>query len=584
MQENIDIKSNLDVNEENIKALIYNLSNSLCNQKYFIQVIKNNIKDAQLNNKDAIIKLEKISFILPSLIKELGLPFCDLITNNNEILNYYIDNYIHNIKTEISKSIIINYINIYNYKSIDSNPIDNLIESLKNTNIDIQSMKDNKRITKSIIETIYDELIELFNTWKEIRNMEENMEEDGFEQLQLSFKEKIDKINEIENQNLYSKATIEFLKEKIKQIEDFINQKKINKSNENIIDNNTPKNANINEKNIINVQLNLNKSNSGLNEEEIQKLRGIELKNRTYFYKNEYLAYGEDDLTEFKNYFYPLIEGQEKEIKRQYIGFLNSNGGRIYIGINDQKVVRGVVLTYKNCDIFRNSLVGFSNDFYPKCRLDKIKVYFIPVKNSFTKKYINNLYVVKIIILPGDPYSLYSITKKNGFISAIRRQSQVFNLDAEEIVKEIIERNESKKNANNQIPIPNINIGFNDPEPEKNLEISKKYERSVESISPKNENKSGKKIDKRYIYIVNVRNIDTNLKVKDINKYFNGCQQSYQKFFSKEGKSLGYGKIHFSSEDAANATIRKYNGTNLGGRKNIIMTLKKSKLFNKINK
>ena len=88
----------------------------------------------------------------------------------------------------------------------------------------------------------------------------------------------------------------------------------------------------------------------------------------------------------------------------------------------------------------------------------------------------------------------------------------------------------------------------------------------------------------RDIYIVNVRNIDTNLKVKDINKYFNGCQQSYQKFFSKEGKSLGYGKIHFSSEDAANATIRKYNGTNLGGRKNIIMTLKKSKLFNKINK
>ena len=582
MQENIEIKSNLDINEDNIKAIVYKLSNSLCNQKYFIQVLKDNIKDIKLNNKEAILKLEKISFILPTLIKELGLPFCDLITNNNEILNYYIDNYIHNIKTEISKSIIINYINIYNYESKDSNPIDNLIESLKNTNIDIKSMRDNKRITKSIIETIYDELIELFNTWKVIRNMEEDMEEDGFEQLQLSFKEKIVKINVIENQNLYSKATIEFLKEKIKQIEDFINQKKVNKSNENIIDI-TPKKTNIHDKNIINIQLNLNKSNSGLNEEEIQKLRGIELKNRTFFYKNEYLAYGEDDLTEFKNYFYPLIEGQEKEIKRQYIGFLNSNGGRIYIGINDQKVVRGIVLTYKNCDIFRNTLVGFANDFYPKCRLDKIKVYFIPVKNSFTKKYINNLYVVKIIILPGDPYCLYSITKQNGFISAIRRQSQVFNLDAEEITKEIICRNELKKNSNNQIPIPNINIGFNDPEPEKNLEISK-YEERSESRSPNKDNKSGKKIDKRYIYIVNVRNIDKNLKVKDINRYFNGCQQSYQKFFSKEGKSLGYGKIHFSSEDAAKATIQKYNGTNLGGRKNIIMTLKKTKLFNKINK
>ena len=45
-------------------------------------------------------------------------------------------------------------------------------------------------------------------------------------------------------------------------------------------------------------------------------------------------------------------------------------------------------------------------------------------------------------------------------------------------------------------------------------------------------------IDKKYVYIVNVKNIDTNLKVKEINKFFNGCQQSYQKFFSKEGKSL----------------------------------------------
>ena len=141
------------------------------------------------------------------------------------------------------------------------------------------------------------------------------------------------------------------------------------------------------------------------------------------------------------------ILGQEKEIKIQYI-FLNSNGGRIYIGINDQKLGKGVVLIYKNCDIFRNTLVGFMNDFYQKCRLDKIKVYFIPIKNLFTKKYINNLYVVKIIILAGDPYTFYSITKKGGFIFSIRRQSQVFNLDAEEITKEIIVRNELKKNSN----------------------------------------------------------------------------------------------------------------------------------------
>jgi hypothetical protein len=54
------------------------------------------------------------------------------------------------------------------------------------------------------------------------------------------------------------------------------------------------------------------------------------------------------------------------------------------------------------------------------------------------------------------------------------------------------------------------------------------------------------------------------------------------KIFSKEGKSLGYRRIYFTSEDTANALIKKYNGKNLGV-KNICMTLKKSKFFNKIN-
>ena len=589
-QENDEIESNLDTNEESIKTIESKLSESFCKQKYFIQLIKDNIKLYMSNNKEPIIKLEKMSCILPHLIKTLGLPFCDLITNNNEIIEYYVGKFISDKNKEnkdISKTILINYINIYNFKSTDSNPSDKLIELLKNTDIDIKNMQDNKRLTKSIIESIYDEIADFFNTLKAIRNMEEDIEEEGFDQIQLLFKEKINKINDIEKIDVCPKATIEFLREKMNEIENFINKKKINKSNQNIINNVNPQNSDNNIVNKINIQLNLDNSNSGLNEDESKKLREIELKNRTSFYKNEYLVYGEDDLTEFKNYLYPFNEGQEKEIKRQYIGFLNSNGGRIYIGINDQRVVRGVVLTYKNCDIFRNTLVGFMNDFYPKCRLDKIKVYFIPIKNPFTKKYINDLYVVKIIILPGDPYILYSITKRGGFISAIRRQSQVFNLDAEEITKEIIARNELKKNSKNQIQIPNFNIGFNDPEPEINLEISHTFEEKEKYEDSDNLNyyymKSKILIDKKYVYIVNVKNIDTNLKVKEINKFFNGCQQSYQKFFSKEGKSLGYGRIHFTNEDAANAVIKKYNGKNLGGKKNICMTLKKSKFFNKIN-
>ena len=585
MEDKILIDSNLDMNDQNIKSIILKLSSKYSNQEYFIKIIKDNIKQAKLGNNDAIIKLEKLSCILPKVIEELGLPFSDLLNNNNEILNYYIDNCIHNKNIEISKTIIINFIETFNFKLTETNPIDDIKERLKNANIDIKNISKEKRQAKKLIETIYDELEELYTTWKTIFSKDEGLEleEHYSDILQASLKEKKDKIKTIENQNLYSKATIEFLKEKLKKIEDFTiwgEVQKVGKSKIKIktpqysINKNKPKidekeKENKNENNIINT--------NWLTEEERKKLREIELKNRTFFYKNEYLAYGEDQSTEFKNYFYPLEPDQEKEIKRQYIGFLNSEGGRIYIGINDQKIVKGIILTYKNCDNYRNSLVGLSNDFYPKCRLNKIKVYFIPIKNSFNNKFINNLFVVKIIILPGDPYSLYSITKKGGFISAIRRQSQVFNLDAEEIANEIIGRN-LKRCQGNQINVPDINLIFNDPEPEQNLEVSKYDVKSLELKSDKNisniNNKNGKK-DQKLVFIVNVKNIDKNLKVKEINKLFNGLQQSYQKFFAKEGKSLGYGKLQFNNEEAAKEAIKKFNGNNLGGKRNVVMSLEK---------
>ena len=158
-----------------------------------------------------------MSCILPHLIIALGLPFCDLITNNNEIIEYYVDKFTNDKikeKKDISKTILINYINIYNFKSTDSNPSDKLIELIKNNDIDIRNMQDNKRFIKSIIESIYDEIADFFNTLKAIRNMEEDIEEEGFDQIQLLFKEKINKINDIEKIDVCPKATIVFLREK----------------------------------------------------------------------------------------------------------------------------------------------------------------------------------------------------------------------------------------------------------------------------------------------------------------------------------------------------------------------------------
>ena len=576
----------LQIDINNYNDIKIRLSNKYSSQKFFIEILKENINLSSLGNKEAILKLEKMDYILEKLIKDIGLPFCDLLSNNKEIMDYYCQRFLQNPKSKVVINILINYIDIYNYKS--NTTCDELINFLeKNEYDDAKNMRNNKRIKKTELESFYDDLSELYIIWKNIREIGNNMEEDAINHLLLSLKEKKEKMNEIEKNNIYPNFIIEFLNEKIKKIEDFKEEKKINLPNNNpnplnieIKNNNNNLNNNNNSemKNILNAD---NNFENLLNEEELKKLRETPLKDRTSFYKNEILSYGEDELTEFKNYIYPFAKEQEKELKRQYIGFLNSNGGRIYIGVDDYKKVRGVVLTYNNCDTLRNTLVGYSNDFYPKCRLDKIKVYFIPVRNSFNKNFINKLYIVKIIILPGDPYSLYSITNKSGFISAIRKQSQVFNLTAEEITKEIIDRNELKKNLKNEIEIPDLYIGFNDPEPERNIQVH--VEKNFE---PKKDifDKKGKKIDKKIIYIVHVKNIDNNLKVREINKHFNGCGCSYQKFYSNEGKSLGYGKIHFASEDTAKAAIAKYNGDNLGGKKRIVMTLRKSRFFNKINK
>ena len=186
--------------------------------------------------------------------------------------------------------------------------------------------------------------------------------------------------------------------------------------------------------------------------------KNIPLKNRTYFYKNEELLFGEDLFTEFKNYQLPFSNQNIKEIKKQICAFLNSKGGRIYIGIDDNKIVKGVELTYKKLDEIRNSLINYTNEFFPKCRTNKINIMFIPIKNV-NNQYIKNLYIIKIIIHQGDTDQLYSTIERGGYISFIRLSGQCINLSAQEIRDEIINRNKNPEKSLSKSE-------FLDPQPE----------------------------------------------------------------------------------------------------------------------
>ena len=194
-------------------------------------------------------------------------------------------------------------------------------------------------------------------------------------------------------------------------------------------------------------------------------VQNIPLKRRTFFYKDEELIFGEDLYIEFKNYKIPFSSQNIEEIKKQICGFLNSKGGRIYIGIDDKKIIKGIQLDYKKLDETRNNIINYTFEFFPKCRTNKIEVLFIPIKSGNT--YIKNLYVIKIIIHQGDTNQLYSVIEKGGFISYMRLSGQCANLTAQEIRDEIIHRNQYPEKAINdnefKDPLPeNPNLTKND--------------------------------------------------------------------------------------------------------------------------
>ena len=64
------------------------------------------------------------------------------------------------------------------------------------------------------------------------------------------------------------------------------------------------------------------------------------------------------------------------------------------------------------------------------------------------------------------------------------------------------------------------------------------------------------------------------MNIKELNDKFKECGCIYQKFFSKDGKSRGYGFLKFSDKSLAISTIKKFNNLQINGKK-ISLMLKK---------
>lgn len=90
---------------------------------------------------------------------------------------------------------------------------------------------------------------------------------------------------------------------------------------------------------------------------------------------------------EFKNYKYPFNKTLKTKIKNLFCAFLNTNGGRLYLGIDDQSKVIGIKMTAKEMDQFKISMSYMANKIVPPIDGSNITTKFIPIidKDSIIK-------------------------------------------------------------------------------------------------------------------------------------------------------------------------------------------------------
>lgn len=115
------------------------------------------------------------------------------------------------------------------------------------------------------------------------------------------------------------------------------------------------------------------------------------------FYYNQEVEMFEDINHEFKNF----SQLDVKTITNYICGFLNSFGGKLFFGINNDGFVKGMYLSRQDIDQFQIDLDISLRRFQPEIFPDQISVKFHEVCSDSSKKFVQaNRYVVEIEIQP----------------------------------------------------------------------------------------------------------------------------------------------------------------------------------------
>lgn len=564
MKKNKFNNQKLVINEnilKNTDSLIQRLNNSFKDQKELLKEFGKKISsyfEKRQNNE--ITQLKEISLfdellsILPDIIIKLGIPFSHIFYKQN-YADKLTDLYFETNDDKI-KQIIKSWYDVFYF--LDTDKYSNIFQPF----IEIGFIERKQNTYKDNEQIFYQEIFYLLNNLDEFNDEKKNIDIEKIPKYEQNYNDIKKQMKIFRKYHNISNAQYQFYQELVESVG---NSLKNIMNNENFI---KLKEEKLNKKNEL-MENNLFKS------KEIEEITNTPLDKRTYFFFEEEIKEKRNQFIEFQDYPLPLDIGSQTEIKKILCSFLNSQGGRLYIGINQtNSSVKGVILNYKKRDNLRNSLINLTYDFYPKCRLDKIFVYFIPIKDIQTKNFIPKKYVIKIRIFPGDPEFLYSMTKI-GYTSFIRNKEECKEMTTDEISEQIIERDKYKYTINddkNQTILKGNDI--KDPEPEINQkDLEDDYEEipifekdnlnnNKNKIKEKEQykKKKNKKENKNIQIIIKVSNIDENIQLNDLNSFINQTKCSSQRIHK------GYGFLFFSNQNSANNCLATFNGQKLGSK------------------
>ena len=151
------------------------------------------------------------------------------------------------------------------------------------------------------------------------------------------------------------------------------------------------------------------------------------MKIKDYYLFNEKVNFIEDHSHEFKDQKLHLYT-----ITRYISGFLNSKGGTLYYGIDDNGLIKGINIRDYEIDNFKKKVYEELSKFRPKVDSTLVKIKFTPLYylKIQTYKLISNSYVLEIQVQKGSVDEIY-FTNYNEI--HVRRSASINQLKTSDI-------------------------------------------------------------------------------------------------------------------------------------------------------